>query len=313
MPRPQGTIYDRQNRVEGIHVPTTATIVGCGGTGFWTGVLAAMSGVEELVLIDDDIVERSNLNRLPVSAGNVRRTKIDVLSNFIWNLRGEVRIELHFRKLEKEEDCAILRTEVVYCCTDSFKSQQLICAYCKKHGLTYQRIGYDGTILNVSRSFPLTFSDDVPDGYEVQPSWVVPAVLAASAGISSTMYRKICLMDDIQNLHIQDCTNVSTQIKHQIQENTIEYVQKHIWDYLPEGYSRCADCSRVSGKDSREAQSKSFDEGVKYGVKQEKHESVKKINAAQIKSREEGYAAGYSDCEVNYKEVNSDIERTNEG
>ena len=61
---PEQAIYERQNLIKDLKIPETASVVGLGGTGFWTALLLAMSGVEELVLIDSDIVEVSNLNRL---------------------------------------------------------------------------------------------------------------------------------------------------------------------------------------------------------------------------------------------------------
>ena len=46
------SIYQRQNLIPDLRVPNIASVVGCGGTGFWTAILLAMSGVEELILVD---------------------------------------------------------------------------------------------------------------------------------------------------------------------------------------------------------------------------------------------------------------------
>ena len=72
----QEALYERQNLIRDLKIPEVSTVVGLGGTGFWTAVFLAMSGVEELILIDSDIVEVSNLNRLPLKEGFVGKKKI---------------------------------------------------------------------------------------------------------------------------------------------------------------------------------------------------------------------------------------------
>lgn len=163
-------IYERQKLLIGLKIPDTASIVGCGGTGFWTAILLAMSGCENLILIDPDVLEESNLNRLLLTEVSVGKHKAVCLSTLIFRVRPDCRIECHNAKIETTEHCQILRG-TVFCCTDNLKSQQLIHGYCKDHNLPYQRVGYDGTILNVSRTFPLTLKpiDEIAEGYRIVP------------------------------------------------------------------------------------------------------------------------------------------------
>ncbi|MEK6845184.1 MAG: ThiF family adenylyltransferase, partial [Nanoarchaeota archaeon] len=151
----QEAIYERQNLIGELDIPNIATVVGLGGTGFWTAVFLAMSGVSELILIDADTVDVSNLNRLPLKESFIGMKKTQAVKDFLSEIRKLTRIEIHNLKLVKPEDCQILRG-AIFCCTDNLRSQQLICAYCNKNALFYQRIGYDGTILNVSKTFPLS-------------------------------------------------------------------------------------------------------------------------------------------------------------
>jgi hypothetical protein len=88
-------------------------------------------------------VEVSNLNRLLLGESYVGKKKTEALKNLILSIRGQVRIEIQDMRIEKPLDCQVLRG-TVFCCTDNLKSQQIICAYCKKNELSYQRIGYDG-------------------------------------------------------------------------------------------------------------------------------------------------------------------------
>jgi molybdopterin/thiamine biosynthesis adenylyltransferase len=245
----QGAVYDRQNRIRDLKVPKVASVVGCGGTGFWTAVFLAMSGVEELILVDYDTLEISNLNRLPLKDNCVGMKKAAVTRDFINEIRKPVRIEVHDKRIEKAKDCTILRG-TIFCCTDNLKSQQIICAYCRKNNLAYQRIGYDGTVLNVSKAFPLTFEEaNNQQGYTTTPSWVIPAVLAASIGVSSRLYKELCIMDDIGKIHIQNCSYVPEKILDEARDEEREYILDDIENYIPDSYGYCDDCDRVNLED----------------------------------------------------------------
>ena len=242
---PQEAIYERQKLIEGLEIPEVASVVGCGGTGFWTALLLAMSGVKELILLDSDIVEVSNLNRLLLQESSVGKKKAEALKELISGIRKEIRIEIQDMRIEKPIDCQILRGDI-FCCTDNLKSQQIICAYCKKNELAYQRIGYDGTILNVSKTFPLSLKDaDEERGYTVTPSWVIPAVFAAAAGVASRTYKELCLMDDLGKLHIQHSSYICRKILDDARLEGEDNILDNIEDHMPDGYGYCEDCNRI--------------------------------------------------------------------
>jgi len=242
---PQEAIYERQRLIEGLEIPEVASVVGCGGTGFWTALLLAMSGVKELILLDSDIVEVSNLNRLLLQESSVGKKKAEALKELISGIRKEIRIEIQDMRIEKPIDCQILRGDI-FCCTDNLKSQQIICAYCKKNELAYQRIGYDGTILNVSKTFPLSLKDaDEERGYTVTPSWVIPAVFAAAAGVASRTYKELCLMDDLGKLHIQHSSHICRKILDDARLEGEDNILDNIEDHMPDGYGYCEDCNRI--------------------------------------------------------------------
>ena len=242
---PEQAIYERQNLITDLDVPQTVSVIGCGGTGFWTAFLLAMSGVEELILVDTDMVEVSNLNRLPLEENAVGKKKTEALKNLILSIRKQVRIEVQDMRIEKPIDCQILRGDI-FCCTDNLKSQQIICAFCKKNDLNYQRIGYDGTILNVSKTFPLSLKEiELESGYTVTPSWVIPAVLAAAAGVASRTYKELCLMDDLGKIHIQHSSHVCQKILDDARTEGEDNILDNINEHMPEGYGYCDDCSRV--------------------------------------------------------------------
>jgi molybdopterin/thiamine biosynthesis adenylyltransferase len=277
------TIYERQNLIADLEIPKVASVVGCGGTGFWTAILLAMSGVEELILVDYDMVEVSNLNRLPLEDSYIGMEKTAAVREFITQIRKFVRIEIHDKRIEKPEDCMILRG-MVFCCTDNLKSQQIICAYCRKNNFRYQRVGYDGTVLNVSKAFPLSFKQPVEqDGYTTTPSWVIPAVLAAALGVSSKLYKELCIMDDIGKLHIQGCSSVSQRILDDAKEEEREEILDNITDYLPDGYGYCDDCDRCSNCERVD-----LDQGYGYCEDCEIRHSDEEIQEIKEKAAQEG-------------------------
>jgi molybdopterin/thiamine biosynthesis adenylyltransferase len=242
---PELAIYERQNLIEGLNVPQIASVIGCGGTGFWTALLLAMSGAEELILIDSDIVEVSNLNRLLLQESSVGKKKAEALKELICSIRKGIRIEIQDGRIEKPIDCQILRGDI-FCCTDNLKSQQIICAFCKKNDLNYQRIGYDGTILNVSKTFPLSLKDaEQESGYTITPSWVIPAVFAAAAGVASRTYKELCLMDDLGKLHIQHSSHICRKILDDARLEGEDNILDNIEDHIPDNYGYCDDCSRI--------------------------------------------------------------------
>jgi len=291
----QEALYERQNLIADLEIPKVATVIGLGGTGFWTALFLAMSGVEELILIDADTVEVSNLNRLPLKDSLVGIKKTVAAKEFIQEIRSPVRIETHDSRVEDPQSCQILRG-VIFCCTDNLKSQQIICAYCKKNKLPYQRIGYDGTTLNVSKTFPLTFKEaETQQGYTVTPSWVIPAAFAAAAGVASRTYKELCLMDDLGKLHIQNSSYVNEKILDDARDEEKEYILDNIEDYIPDGYgycsdcSHCADCNRVDPDDGygycencEEHYSEDDIEKIKEEAQQEEFERI----IAQIESGE---------------------------
>jgi hypothetical protein len=283
-------IYSRQTELK-LSIPNIATVVGCGGTGHWTALFLAMSGVKELVLIDPDRIEVSNLNRLmfpPLARG---RHKVKELEKIIKNIRPKIRVETHIAKIECPSHCIILRG-TIFCCTDNLKSQQIICAYARKNELPYQRIGYDGTILNVSKAFPLSFEENPREGYRIVPSWVVPAALAAAAGVYSQLYGSISLMDDISKLTIADSSFIPDGLKKEIREASYREGYDDGYDEgrsnPPDDYGYCPDCNRRDC-DFCDVREESYEEGYDDGFN---------------KGKDKGYAKGFKEGKkVGYSEA----------
>lgn len=300
---PDNEIYNRQNQLN-LRIPDTVTVVGCGGTGFWTAIFLAMSGVEHLILIDNDSIETSNLNRLPIQPDKVGFKKVTALEGYIKTLRPEIRIECQEKRIETTNSCQILRGSV-FCCTDNLKSQQLICAYCRKNHLRYQRIGYDGLVLNVSKAFPLSFKEEEENqpGYTITPSWVVPAAVAAGLGVFSKLFKELSIMDNLAKLNIANCSYIPEEIQDNLREEGKEDIIDNIDDYIPEGYGYCQsctqcencdrvhledgygyceDCERLSEDDLEEVKEQAYEEGRQKGFQ----DAVDQVKSGDIEEAE---------------------------
>ena len=64
--------------------------------------------------------------------------------------------------------------------------------------------------------------------------WVVPSVLAAAIGVSSKLYKELCIMDDIGNLHIQNSSHICSRIL----DDKIEEGRNEILDDISDRYPR---------------------------------------------------------------------------
>lgn len=68
-------------------------VAGAGGLGSNTAMLLARSGVERLLLVDDDVVEASNLNRQLYWPRHLGRPKVGALAELLRELNPAIRVE----------------------------------------------------------------------------------------------------------------------------------------------------------------------------------------------------------------------------
>ena len=97
-------------------------IVGCGGTGSATAMVLARLGAGQLVLIDNDIVDRTNLNRLHGARqadADARHAKVKVVAHTIAETGLGVRV-VPIQAWVGDERCrdALRSCDIVFGCTD---------------------------------------------------------------------------------------------------------------------------------------------------------------------------------------------------
>ena len=121
------TVYARQLLALGPAFQRTLAalrfgVVGAGATGSATTTLLARLGVMHLVIVDDDRVESSNLNRLHGATpddARFGRSKVEAQVQYLKSFRPDLSI-LPFDCLVDEQSCrdALTQCDVVFGCTD---------------------------------------------------------------------------------------------------------------------------------------------------------------------------------------------------
>lgn len=175
-------IYNRQEEIRLITKQSIA-IIGCGGIGFWVGKFAAMSGIPKIYLFDNDIIEDTNLNRLDVPARFIGKNKADVLALVIRTVRPDCDVKAFPYKFASH----LWPGEVDWLidCTDNGESQIENQRLANNHGTRYMKAGYDGENLSIHNE--VASWGEAPDGYQIIPSWVVPASIVAALTVAKIM------------------------------------------------------------------------------------------------------------------------------
>ena len=105
-------------------------VVGCGGTGSPTATMLARLGVGELVLIDDDLVDATNLNRMfgaRQADADAGARKVDTLARSITELGLGCKVRTHFGLIFSAELRDTLKScDVIFGCTDDHQGRMFL-------------------------------------------------------------------------------------------------------------------------------------------------------------------------------------------
>lgn len=182
----QAELYQRQSAL-GLGVPDEVSVVGCGGTGTWVGILCAMIGVPKISLFDDDIIERHNLSRLPFSEESIGKKKTEVLKDFIKVIRPECIILIHDGVHNESDMFKLMGT--VFDCNDDIKIQEMIYKYCKKFSISYISVGCNANHITVTSNVEKLWGPG-GDRYVVTPMFIVPPMLSSLCAVWNIVKNK---------------------------------------------------------------------------------------------------------------------------
>lgn len=110
-------------------------IVGVGGLGSPVAMYLAAAGIGHLILVDDDVVELTNLQRQIVHATEtLGKPKVESAKSALSGLNPDTRITTINRRLTDEELAEqIARVDLVLDCTDNFSTRFAINDACVAH------------------------------------------------------------------------------------------------------------------------------------------------------------------------------------
>ncbi|WP_312909130.1 SAMP-activating enzyme E1 [Natronosalvus caseinilyticus] len=134
-------------------------IVGAGGLGSPAIQYLAAAGVGRLGIVDDDVVERSNLQRQIVHGDDdVGRPKVDSAADYVAQLNPDVTVEKHEQRLTPANVADLVaHYDVVLDASDNFATRYLLNDHCVltgtplSHGAIYRFEGQITTFDNRNR------------------------------------------------------------------------------------------------------------------------------------------------------------------
>lgn len=182
-------IYSRSNEL-GLRPPHSVCIIGVGGVGGWVSFLFPLMGLNNIYLVDPDIVEESNLNRLPYKAEHIGMKKVHAMTELIRERRlcNVVPLDMKWEDVPHDIRYSIVADDgsmsmPVIDCRDSIDPLPDV-----KNTLCTG--GYDGSSVTF-HTHPVM--EDVwgvgePVRYRTTPSYLVPPVIIASLIINYICY-----------------------------------------------------------------------------------------------------------------------------
>ncbi|SIQ82606.1 adenylyltransferase and sulfurtransferase [Haladaptatus litoreus] len=147
-------------------------VIGAGGLGAPVIEYLAAAGVGTLGIADDDVVERSNLQRQVVHGDDdVGRPKAESAEDFVTNLNPDVTVETHHVRVEPENaEELVAGYDFVVDATDNFRTRYLVNDVCTlaeipfSHGAIYKFEGQVTTFTTDGPCYRCLFPEAPPDG-----------------------------------------------------------------------------------------------------------------------------------------------------
>ncbi|OEF07093.1 HesA/MoeB/ThiF family protein [Vibrio genomosp. F10] len=127
-------------------------LLGCGGLGSAAALYLVGAGVGQLVIVDDDVVEKSNLQRqVAYRERDIASNKSSAMKRQLLSLNSDCSIRAITERLGEEQlSNEVAASDVILDCTDSFESRHLINQVCFQQGkplISGAAIGWQGQFI----------------------------------------------------------------------------------------------------------------------------------------------------------------------
>jgi adenylyltransferase/sulfurtransferase len=173
-------------------------VVGAGGLGSPVIQYLAAAGVGTLHVVDDDDVERSNLQRQIVHAdADVGRAKAESAAEYVRDLNPDVDVHPHVDRLDSENvDDYLAGVDFVVDCADNFPTRFLVNDWCVlhetpfSHAAIYRFEGQAITVTPESACYRCLFPEAPPEG--TVPDCATAGVLGVLPGTMGCVQATEC-------------------------------------------------------------------------------------------------------------------------
>src|SRR3989338_6193437 len=188
-------------------------IIGIGALGTVAAELLSRAGVGNLILIDRDVVEPSNLQRQTLfDEKNLGKNKVLAAEKRINEINSEIKIESHSIHLNSENIGILQTADLVLDCTDNLQTRFLINDYCKKEKKLWiyaAAIKTSGYVMPIFPNGPCLQCFLTESGQETCDTvGVLNTITVSIASLQATLALKLLLGKEIEpTLHHYDIWN----------------------------------------------------------------------------------------------------------
>lgn len=257
--------YSRQEELHQtlrLNLENINIIVGCGGIGYWTGIMLAMLGHKNFILIDGDNIDNTNLGRLPVPQTWIGRNKAIALRKGIRTLRPNTKVLCLSTHLTEDTFGIIdpmfnkFRTDRFYGApsirvwdtTDHAHVQRMLYNKTKERNhWHYRKLGYEAFEIGSYANMDVWTADDYTAGYRTTNANGITSALSAGIGIFAGFLRpNHDVQMDLRSI-IMSSTDHANPLRSTSQEikTAIEGIDTDILDDM--AYDRVMDVLRAKG------------------------------------------------------------------
>jgi molybdopterin/thiamine biosynthesis adenylyltransferase len=143
-------IYDRQKRIAGWDQSkvsnATVMVIGVGATGNELVKNLALTGIGKIIIIDYDLIEKSNLNRcvlFNIDDDIEGKYKVDVVKKAVQTLNSEVEIIAYKNELNEIDKNLYKQSDIICSCVDNIEARLEANNYAYYYGVPFIDSGID--------------------------------------------------------------------------------------------------------------------------------------------------------------------------
>ena len=190
-------------------------IVGIGGIGCPLSQYLVSSGVKELLLVDGDIVEKSNLNRqILFNLNDIGKKKVEVAKHKLKLINSECKIDMIDVNVSSSNLNSLNDCNIIVDATDDWFTSKLLNEYCIKHSINFlysSALRHDLQIIlfnNENKDNHICLNCIFPNRNDVDlPRCSVVGISGISAGLAGLVAAQKIINF---SLNLRDETNIMT-------------------------------------------------------------------------------------------------------